>query len=239
MKLPGARVPPSHAFRCRSPRFQLPRWNDCTGRAGKLRRCTTLNALIGRRCNWKAEGLSRELLPRRRAYHAERLARAMGHCHCDSCRRWSAGAVNAFSLWRPAQVGACRLPGSGAEDRRLAAEADGSARRARRIRHRGRIAAQAIVVEANVAARLNGVRCVQLRKTARLGSRIRARAGRRERVAPLHQRRARGLARGSPAWLPGNAGRRGISALGMKPVCCVWSYQTPMLGAPILRRATL
>ncbi|WP_417531102.1 GFA family protein [Marinobacter lipolyticus] len=26
---------------------------------------------------------------------------AMGYCHCDSCRRWSAGPVNAFSLWPP------------------------------------------------------------------------------------------------------------------------------------------
>lgn len=26
---------------------------------------------------------------------------AMGYCHCDSCRRWSAGPVNAFSLWAP------------------------------------------------------------------------------------------------------------------------------------------
>lgn len=24
---------------------------------------------------------------------------AMGYCHCDSCRRWSASPVNAFSLW--------------------------------------------------------------------------------------------------------------------------------------------
>ncbi len=24
---------------------------------------------------------------------------AMGYCHCDSCRRWSAGPVNGFSLW--------------------------------------------------------------------------------------------------------------------------------------------
>lgn len=24
---------------------------------------------------------------------------AMGYCHCESCRRWSAGPVNAFSLW--------------------------------------------------------------------------------------------------------------------------------------------
>jgi hypothetical protein len=26
---------------------------------------------------------------------------AMGYCHCESCRRWSAGPVNAFSLWKP------------------------------------------------------------------------------------------------------------------------------------------
>ena len=26
---------------------------------------------------------------------------AMGYCHCDSCRKWSAGPVNAFSLWKP------------------------------------------------------------------------------------------------------------------------------------------
>ena len=25
---------------------------------------------------------------------------AMGYCHCDSCRRWSAGPVNAFTLWK-------------------------------------------------------------------------------------------------------------------------------------------
>jgi hypothetical protein len=24
---------------------------------------------------------------------------AMGYCHCDSCRRWSAAPVNAFTLW--------------------------------------------------------------------------------------------------------------------------------------------
>jgi len=24
---------------------------------------------------------------------------AMGYCHCDSCRSWSASPVNAFSLW--------------------------------------------------------------------------------------------------------------------------------------------
>lgn len=29
---------------------------------------------------------------------------AMGYCHCDSCRHWSAGPVNAFSLWPPEAV---------------------------------------------------------------------------------------------------------------------------------------
>ena len=26
---------------------------------------------------------------------------AMGYCHCESCRHWSAAPVNAFSLWSP------------------------------------------------------------------------------------------------------------------------------------------
>src|SRR3954468_994723 len=29
---------------------------------------------------------------------------AMGYCHCTSCREWSAGPVNAFTLWPPAAV---------------------------------------------------------------------------------------------------------------------------------------
>ena len=29
---------------------------------------------------------------------------AMGYCHCSSCRSWSAGPVNAFTLWRPDAV---------------------------------------------------------------------------------------------------------------------------------------
>jgi hypothetical protein len=29
---------------------------------------------------------------------------AMGICHCHSCRHWSAGPVNAFTLWNPAAV---------------------------------------------------------------------------------------------------------------------------------------
>ena len=29
---------------------------------------------------------------------------AMGYCHCESCRRWAAAPVNAFTLWKPEQV---------------------------------------------------------------------------------------------------------------------------------------
>jgi hypothetical protein len=29
---------------------------------------------------------------------------AMGYCHCRSCRSWSGGPVNAFSLWSPETV---------------------------------------------------------------------------------------------------------------------------------------
>jgi hypothetical protein len=29
---------------------------------------------------------------------------AAGYCHCKACRHWSAGPVNAFSLWKPDQV---------------------------------------------------------------------------------------------------------------------------------------
>jgi len=28
----------------------------------------------------------------------------MGYCHCSSCRSWSGGPVNAFSLWKPENV---------------------------------------------------------------------------------------------------------------------------------------
>ncbi len=37
---------------------------------------------------------------------------AMGYCHCESCRHWSAGPVNAYTLWRP---GAVKITG-GAEN---------------------------------------------------------------------------------------------------------------------------
>jgi hypothetical protein len=29
---------------------------------------------------------------------------AMGYCHCESCRKWSAGPINAFTLWPPNAV---------------------------------------------------------------------------------------------------------------------------------------
>ena len=29
---------------------------------------------------------------------------AMGYCHCESCRSWSAAPVNAFTLWKPDSV---------------------------------------------------------------------------------------------------------------------------------------
>lgn len=29
---------------------------------------------------------------------------AMGYCHCESCRHWSAGPLNAFSLWKPTSL---------------------------------------------------------------------------------------------------------------------------------------
>ncbi len=29
---------------------------------------------------------------------------AMGYCHCQSCRSWSAAPVNAFTLWKPSAV---------------------------------------------------------------------------------------------------------------------------------------
>jgi hypothetical protein len=35
---------------------------------------------------------------------AQGAPEAMGYCHCASCRSWSAGPVNAFTLWKPANV---------------------------------------------------------------------------------------------------------------------------------------
>ncbi len=28
----------------------------------------------------------------------------MGYCHCDSCRKWAAAPINAFTLWKPEAV---------------------------------------------------------------------------------------------------------------------------------------
>ncbi|WP_157216522.1 GFA family protein [Flavisphingomonas formosensis] len=28
----------------------------------------------------------------------------MGYCHCNSCRSWSGGPINAFTLWKPDMV---------------------------------------------------------------------------------------------------------------------------------------
>jgi hypothetical protein len=36
---------------------------------------------------------------------------AMGYCHCASCRSWSAGPVNAFTLWKPENVEVTRGAG--------------------------------------------------------------------------------------------------------------------------------
>ena len=34
----------------------------------------------------------------------EGIPEGMGYCHCESCRSWSAGPVNAFTLWKPETV---------------------------------------------------------------------------------------------------------------------------------------
>ena len=33
---------------------------------------------------------------------------AMGYCHCESCRKWSASPVNALTLWAPTAVAITR-----------------------------------------------------------------------------------------------------------------------------------
>jgi hypothetical protein len=38
------------------------------------------------------------------AIEAEGDPAAMGYCHCQSCRHWSAGPINAFTLWPTANV---------------------------------------------------------------------------------------------------------------------------------------
>lgn len=36
----------------------------------------------------------------------------MGYCHCESCRRWSTGPVNAFTLWNPQSLQVTRGAGN-------------------------------------------------------------------------------------------------------------------------------
>jgi len=50
---------------------------------------------------------------------------AMGYCHCESCRHWSAGPVNAFTLWKPEAVRVTR----GAENVGTYNKTPGSARK--------------------------------------------------------------------------------------------------------------
>jgi len=56
----------------------------------------------------------------------------MGYCHCHDCRAWSAGPVNAFTLWEPEKVEVTRgeeLLGSydksGSSDRRFCTRCGG------------------------------------------------------------------------------------------------------------------
>lgn len=37
---------------------------------------------------------------------------AMGYCHCNSCREWSAAPVNAFALWKPSEVAVTKGEGA-------------------------------------------------------------------------------------------------------------------------------
>jgi hypothetical protein len=50
---------------------------------------------------------------------------AMGYCHCGDCRLWSAGPVNAFTLWKPDAVQVTR----GADAIRTHNKTDRSARK--------------------------------------------------------------------------------------------------------------
>lgn len=38
------------------------------------------------------------------AFEVSGTPAGMGYCHCESCRHWSAGPVNAFTLWPPDAV---------------------------------------------------------------------------------------------------------------------------------------
>lgn len=49
----------------------------------------------------------------------------MGYCHCKDCRLWSAGPVNAFTLWKPDQLRVTK----GAENIRTHNKTPGSSRK--------------------------------------------------------------------------------------------------------------
>lgn len=51
----------------------------------------------------------------------------MGYCHCESCRNWSAGRVNAFTLWQPQALEITEAPTTSAPiTRRRTAIASGA-----------------------------------------------------------------------------------------------------------------
>ncbi|PLX87083.1 MAG: aldehyde-activating protein [Desulfuromonas sp.] len=50
---------------------------------------------------------------------------AMAYCHCRSCREWSAGPVNAFTLWPPESFTITRGAEKISEFDRVAAAGDG------------------------------------------------------------------------------------------------------------------
>jgi len=59
------------------------------------------------------------------AIETEGEPEGMGYCHCRSCRSWSGGPVNAFSLWKPASVRVTK----GAENIATYAKTPGSQRK--------------------------------------------------------------------------------------------------------------
>ena len=63
--------------------------NGETGRAARRQKSLFVCPLTGRRCEGDLAAGAPE---------------AMGCCHCRSCRSWSGGPVNAFTLWRPSAV---------------------------------------------------------------------------------------------------------------------------------------
>ena len=61
------------------------------------------------RCNEQQGGnehgdTSRALLLRSCRNQVNGAPEAMGYCHCNACRSWSAAPVNAFTLWKPENV---------------------------------------------------------------------------------------------------------------------------------------